>query len=54
MENLNQQLDEFFETVVPLATHIPAANYSTDTDLRVALEGFCGGPARSPLCHGAE
>ena len=40
MENLNQQLKEFFDTVVPLATHIPAANYSSDRDLRVALEGF--------------
>jgi HD-GYP domain-containing protein (c-di-GMP phosphodiesterase class II) len=40
MENLNQQLKEFFDTVVPLATHIPAAKYSSDQDLRVALEGF--------------
>ena len=40
MESLNQQLKEFFDTVVPLATHIPAANYSSDPDLRVALEGF--------------
>ncbi len=40
MDNLNQQLKEFFDTVVPLATHIPAAKYSSDPDLRVALEGF--------------
>ena len=40
MENLNQQLKEFFDTVLPLATHIPAAQYSSDTALRVALEGF--------------
>ena len=40
MENLNQQLKEFFDTAVPLATQIPAAKYSSDTDLRVALEGF--------------
>ena len=40
MENLNQQLKEFFDAVVPLATHIPAAKYSSDTDLRLALEGF--------------
>ncbi len=40
MENLNQQLKEFFDTVLPLATHIPAANYATDTGLRTALEGF--------------
>jgi HD-GYP domain-containing protein (c-di-GMP phosphodiesterase class II) len=40
MENLNQQLKEFFDTVAPLATHIPAAKYSSDPDLRVALEGL--------------
>ena len=40
MENLNQQLKEFFDTVLPLAMHIPAAQYSSDTDLRVALEAF--------------
>ena len=27
MENLNQQLKEFFDAVLPLATHIPAAKY---------------------------
>ena len=42
MENLNQQLKEFFDAVLPLATHIPAAKYSSDTDLRLALEGFVG------------
>ena len=40
MDNLNQQLKEFFDAVVPLATQIPAAQYSTDPRLRVALEGF--------------
>src|ERR1039458_756751 len=40
MENLNQQLKEFFDAVLPLATHIPAAKYSSNHDLRVALEGF--------------
>jgi len=40
MENLNQQLKEFFDTVVPLATYIPAAKYSTDSGLRSALESF--------------
>jgi putative nucleotidyltransferase with HDIG domain len=40
MENLNQQLKEFFDAVVPLATQIPAAQYSSDPRLRVALEGF--------------
>jgi len=39
-ENLNQQLKEFFDTVLPLATRIPAAEYATDADLRGALEGF--------------
>ena len=40
MDNLNQQLKEFFDAVVPLATQIPDAKYSTDPDLRLALEGF--------------
>jgi HD-GYP domain-containing protein (c-di-GMP phosphodiesterase class II) len=40
MDNLNQQLKGFFDTVLPLATHIPAAKYSSDPDLRVALESF--------------
>jgi len=40
MENLNQQLKEFFDSVVPLATPIPAAKYSSDKELRLALEGF--------------
>jgi HD-GYP domain-containing protein (c-di-GMP phosphodiesterase class II) len=40
MENLNQQLKEFFNTMVPLATRIPAFKYSSDPDLRVGLEGF--------------
>src|SRR5208337_4383589 len=35
MENLNQQLKEFFDAVVPLATQIPAAQYSSDPRLRV-------------------
>jgi putative nucleotidyltransferase with HDIG domain len=40
MESLNQQFKEFFDTLLPLATHIPAAKYSSDPDLRVTLEGF--------------
>jgi HD-GYP domain-containing protein (c-di-GMP phosphodiesterase class II) len=40
MDNLNEQLKGFFDTVLPLATHIPAAKYSSDPDLRVALESF--------------
>ena len=40
MENLNQQLKEFFDTVLPLATHIPSAKYATDSSLRTALESF--------------
>jgi HD-GYP domain-containing protein (c-di-GMP phosphodiesterase class II) len=40
MENLNQQIKELFDTVGPLATRIPAAEYSSDSNLRMALEGF--------------
>jgi len=40
MENLNQQLKEFFDATVPLATRIPAAQYASDSGLRVALENF--------------
>ena len=40
MDNLNQQLKEFFDNVVPLATQIPADKYSSDPDLRLVLEGF--------------
>jgi HD-GYP domain-containing protein (c-di-GMP phosphodiesterase class II) len=40
MENLNQQLKESFDAVVPLAIRIPASRYSSAPDLRVALEGF--------------
>jgi HD-GYP domain-containing protein (c-di-GMP phosphodiesterase class II) len=40
MENLNQQLKEFFDDVVPLATQIPAAQYSTDPRLQQALVEF--------------
>ncbi|HXW15901.1 MAG TPA: HD domain-containing phosphohydrolase [Terriglobia bacterium] len=40
MENLNQQFKELFDTVLPLAAHVPAARYSSDPELRVALEGF--------------
>src|SRR5579862_9717334 len=40
MENLNQQLKEFFDTVGPLATRISAAKYPSDSALRAGLEGF--------------
>ena len=40
MENLNQQLKESYDAVLPLATHIPAAKYTTDISLRRALESF--------------
>ena len=40
MESLNQQLKEFLDAVAPLATHISAARYSSDPNLRRALEGF--------------
>ena len=54
MENLNQQLKEFFDTVVPLATHIPAAKYSSDHGPARGAGRFRGGPAGGSLCHGAE
>ena len=40
MENLNQQLKELSDTVVGVASSIPAAKYATDSGLRVALEDF--------------
>jgi HD-GYP domain-containing protein (c-di-GMP phosphodiesterase class II) len=40
METLNQQLKEFFATVVPLAARTPATKYSTDPDLQAALAGL--------------
>jgi putative nucleotidyltransferase with HDIG domain len=40
MENVNEQLKELSDTVVPLARQIPAAKYATDSGLRMALEGF--------------
>ena len=40
MDNLNQQLKEFFDSVVPLAAHVPANKYDSDNALRAALESF--------------
>ena len=40
MDNLNQQLKEFFDTVGLLASKIPAARYASDANLRLALESF--------------
>jgi len=40
MENVNQQLKEFFDTVVPLASRVEASKYATDPHLRSTLEGF--------------
>ena len=40
MENLNQQLKEFFDAVVPLATRIPGPNYPRDASLRTTVENF--------------
>jgi HD-GYP domain-containing protein (c-di-GMP phosphodiesterase class II) len=42
MENLNQQFRELSDTVGPVAAHTPAAKYSTDPELRVALEDAVG------------
>jgi HD-GYP domain-containing protein (c-di-GMP phosphodiesterase class II) len=40
MENLNQQLKEFYDTVSPMEVQLPADKVSTDPDLRLALENF--------------
>ncbi len=40
MDNLNQQLKEFYDTVSPMAVQLPADKISTDPDLRLALENF--------------
>ena len=40
MENLNQQLKELSDTVVPLAIHIPSEKIPVDPDLRLALGRF--------------
>jgi HD-GYP domain-containing protein (c-di-GMP phosphodiesterase class II) len=40
MENLNGHLREFLDAVGPLAAHVPADKYSSDPNLRAALEGF--------------
>lgn len=40
IENLSQQLKEFFDTVVPLATDIPASRYESEPELRRELESF--------------
>jgi putative nucleotidyltransferase with HDIG domain len=40
MENVDEQLKELSDTVVPLARQIPPAKYTTDPGLRKALEGF--------------
>lgn len=40
MENLRQQLKEFFDGVVPLAAQTEAAKYDSDPGLRTALQNF--------------
>ncbi len=44
MANLRQNLSELFNTVLPLASQIDAASFSTDPRLRSALENFITGP----------
>src|SRR5256712_2092617 len=44
MANLRQNLSELFDTVLPLASQIDAASFSTDPRLRNALENFITGP----------
>ena len=40
MDNLNQQLKESYDAMLPLATHLPPAKFPTDNGLRTALERF--------------
>jgi HD-GYP domain-containing protein (c-di-GMP phosphodiesterase class II) len=40
MDHLNQQMNEFFAEVVPLAARTPAAKYNTDPELEAALTGL--------------
>ncbi|MBZ5563806.1 MAG: HD domain-containing protein [Acidobacteriia bacterium] len=40
MDNLNQQLKEFFDTVTPVAAQIAKANYSTSSELQTELASF--------------
>ncbi len=40
MDNLNQQLKEFFDTVTPLAAQISKDKYSSSSELRKELESF--------------
>lgn len=42
MDHLNQQMEEFFAEVVPLAARTPASKYSTNPELQAALEGLTG------------
>ena len=42
MENLNQQFKELFDTVVPLATHIPAAQILLRSGPARGAGRFCG------------
>lgn len=41
--NVNQRVGEFFDSVVPLATQLPASKYETDPRLRDALQRFASG-----------
>ncbi len=40
MDNLNQQLKEFFDTVTPLAAQVPKVQYPRSPALRMELENF--------------
>ena len=40
MENVRQHLTEFFDSVVPLASQIPATKYDSDPRLLDALQQF--------------
>src|SRR5438876_11155386 len=40
MDNTNQRLKEFFETVQTLAAKVPGSKFESDPALRAALENF--------------
>jgi len=40
LDNLRQQVSQFFDSIVPVAARIRAAEYGADPQLRAVLEGF--------------
>jgi Tfp pilus assembly protein PilO len=52
MENTRQHLADFFNSVAPLASQVPAAKYDTDPRLLGALQQFAG--EQRNFCHHPE